>query len=102
MKFTQLAFESGDCTAPYFVTDYKAKTVGEFIQEVLKERSNEWGYISVGRHFYQSNIIGVCEYRYGKLLTEMPQDVLDIEIKTIDASGGWSRMDYTINYNCNK
>ena len=45
MKFTQLAFESGDCTAPYFVTDYKAKTVGEFIQEVLKERSSEWGYI---------------------------------------------------------
>ena len=89
-----------DETTPYIVSEYKAKTVREFIEEVLKERPREWGYISVGKHYYQDYQDGsseVCEYRYGKLVTEMPNNALDVEIKKIDACGGWSRMDYTIN-----
>ncbi len=35
-------------------------------------------------------------YRYGKLVTEMYDNALDVEIKKISACGGWSRMDYTI------
>ena len=97
MKFIQIGRTCGDETTPYKVTEYKSRTVGEFIQEVLKENPNEWGYISVGRHFYQSGAVS-CEYKYGRLLSEMPCDVLDEEIKDVLAQGGWSRMDYTINW----
>lgn len=98
MKFTQIGKTMGDETTPYEVTEQKSRTVREFIEEVLKEKPNEWGYISVGKHFYQDGAIGVCEYRYGKLITEMPDDALGVEIKEISACGGWSRMDYTINW----
>lgn len=98
MKFTQIGQTRGDECATYKVTDWKSRTVGEFIQEVLKECSNDWGYISVGKHFYQGGAIGVCEYRYGALVSEMPKGVLDVEIKEIVADGGWSRMDFTINW----
>lgn len=98
MKFTQIGKTMSDETTPYQVAGQKARTVREFINEVLEEKPNEWGYISVGKHFYQSGAIGVCEYRYGKLVTEMPTHALDVEIKEISAFGGWSRMDYTINW----
>ena len=51
MRFQQIGRTVGDETTPYKVTDFKSRTVGEFIQEVLKENPNEWGYISVGGHF---------------------------------------------------
>ena len=98
MKFTQIGKTMGDVTTPYEVTEQKSRTVKEFIEEVLKEKPQEWGYISVGKHFYQDGASGVCEYRCGKLVTEMPNNVLDVEIKKISACGGWSRMDYTINW----
>ena len=98
MDFKKNGRTAGDETTPYIVTNYKAKTVGEFIQEVLKENPNEWGYISVGGHFYQQRAKGICEYRYGKLVSEMPKEFLGVEIKEVLANGGWSRMDYTINW----
>lgn len=94
MKFTQIGKTRGDETTPYEVTEQKSRTVRGFIEEVLKEKPHEWGYISVGKHYYP---IGECEYRDGKLVTEMPTNFLDVEIKKIFACGGWSRMDYTIN-----
>ena len=97
MTFTEIGKTAGDDTTPYKITDYKAKTVGEFVEEVLTERPNEWGYISVNKHFYQSGNTS-CEYADGLLKTELPKEVLDIEIKEIMACGGWSRMDYTINW----
>ena len=75
-----------------------SKTVGEFIQDVLSDKPHEWGYISVGGHFYQQRKKGCCEYRYGRLLSEMPEELLGVEIKEVLANGGWSRMDYTINW----
>lgn len=98
MKFTQIGETMGDETTPYEVTEQKSRTVREFIEEVLKEKPQDWGYISVGKHFNQDGAIGVCEYRYGKLVTEMSANALDVEIKKISACGGWSRMDYTINW----
>jgi hypothetical protein len=98
MRFQQVGRTAGDETTPYKVTDFKSRTVGEFIQEVLIEKPNEWGYISVGGHFYQPRKSGSCEYRCGRLLSDMPDELLGIEIREIVASGGWSRMDYTINW----
>ena len=99
MFFTKIGLTSRDETTPYKVTGQKAQTVREFINEVLFERPNEWGYISVGKHFFQSGAIVVAEYRYGKLVSLIDCYALDVKIKKIVALGGWSRMDYTINWN---
>ena len=93
MRFTKTGKEAGDCTTPYSVTDYKATTVQEFINEVLENFQNEWGRISVGGWF---GMYPSCEYRYGKLITELPQELLDKKIKKIDSNGGWTCMDYEI------
>lgn len=46
MKLTRTSEIRGDETASYIVEEYKATTLGEFVEEVLKERPHEWGYIS--------------------------------------------------------
>ena len=95
MKFTQNGRTSGDETTPYIVTDYKAKTVREFIDEVITN-TNEWGYIAVKKSGFGFITSPKCEYRYGKLLSELPTELLDLEIRKIESCGGWSRMDYLI------
>ena len=47
MRFIKTGPTRGDETAPYNVTDYQAKTVVEFIHEMLEQNPNEWGYIEV-------------------------------------------------------
>lgn len=89
MKFHSTGPTRGDCTAPYEVTDFKAKTVGEFIEEVLKEKADEWGYISVDG-------VRICEYKHGLLIFKPKEMYLNREITKISAEGGWSRMDYSI------
>ena len=89
MKFRQRTRTFSDETALYWVTEYKAGTVGEFVDEVLKECPRDWGYIETPE--------GRCEYRYGKLLTVLPEEALGLRIdreKGIEGYGGWSRMDY--------
>lgn len=89
MKFYSTGPTRGDCTAPYEVTDYKAKTVGEFVDEVLKEKADEWGYISVDG-------VRICEYKHGLLIFKPKEMYLNREITKISAEGGWSRMDYSV------
>lgn len=91
--------ECGDATAWYDVTNWKSRTVGEFIQEVLSEYPKDWGRIDIG-HWNSTgeNFKGECEYVRGKIREEMPKDALDIEIKSIVANGGWGMMDYVINW----
>lgn len=98
MKFTQTAPTGGDETAPYDVSDYQAKTIVEFIHEVLAQRPNEWGYIEVkdepaGEGFHWRTRI---EYRYGELLNDIPDAWQYREIGNVKAVGGWSKMDYLI------
>ena len=97
MKFKEIGDIRGDETRPYEVTDYKASTVGEFIEEVLKENPNEWGYFradeSKDMGFFDCPRI---EYRYGKLLSQFGKAILDKKIVSIKADGGWSNMDYLI------
>jgi len=94
MKFTQTGREGGDCTTPYNVTNYKSKTVGEFIKEVIAERPCEWGYIYVQRDGEGWLGCPKMEYRYGKELSNLPEDLESLEIEKIDAMGGWTNMDY--------
>lgn len=86
----------GDETTPFRVTEYKAKTVVEFINEVLDERPYEWGAFAVkavGRGFLGSPRI---KYKDGELLEDIPDAWQYVEIESIEACGGWTTMDYLI------
>lgn len=86
----------GDETTPYKVTDYQAKTVVEFVSEVLEEEPKEWGYFEVKHETRGFLFSPRIEYRYGKLLNEIPEAWQHQEIEKIESCGGWSRMDYYI------
>jgi len=90
IKLIQTGRTGSDETAPFKVMDFWAKTLVEFITEVLEERPHEWGFFKV------KTIGGRVEYRDGELLNEIPDSWQYVEIESIDASGGWSRMDYLI------
>ena len=96
MKFTVKGRTMGDETTPFEVTEYKSKTVVEFIAEVLELRPDEWGYIAVrnGRQNFLSS--RKIEYRCGELMEGIPEEWQIRKIVKIDACGGWSRMDYLI------
>ena len=92
MRLVQTGSIRGDETAPYVVYDYKAITASDFVSEVLREFQNDWGYIEV-------NGFGRVEYRYGELLGEIPERWGHLTVVKVDASGGWSRIDYRIQVN---
>lgn len=100
-RLRQCTPESSDCTCGYSVELDKEYTVREFVDTVLRERSNEWGNFYIGD---KSPIFNNPEYRYryGKLLKEIPVDILDMRIASVDASGGWTRMDYQMSLDCGK
>ena len=97
LKFIQTHAAGGDETAPYDVIPDKPYTVGEFINEVLITRPNEWGEFIVRRK--GSGYFGrmaSAEYRYGKMETEIPAEFATQPIKEVKAAGGWSSMDYNL------
>lgn len=88
---TQVTQTFGDCTAGYRVDLYKEYTVSEFINEVLKEKPNEWGYFEIKR------TMSKAEYRYGEIIeNDFDENILSAKILSVAATGGWSRMDYII------
>lgn len=92
-----------DCTTPYAVELDKKYTVAKFIQTVLSNKKNEWGYIGIAefRHGVrcQISIFGSpsCEYSYGEIISEpLPKNVLNKRVIAAKANGGYSRMDYLL------
>lgn len=83
MRREQISQLRGDCTASYSISGYKATTIGEFVDEVLAECKEEWGYFN-----------SIYEYRYGHLLNEIPEEISKQRISKIYGDGGWTRMDY--------
>lgn len=87
--------DRGDCTAPYKVILDREYTVKEFISEVLLIKG-EWGYIGIKSKDNPWLGDPHCEYRYGKLLVNLPDDAMEKKVVSVKADGGWSRMDYLI------
>lgn len=88
---TQVTQTFGDCTAGYRVDLDKEYTVSEFINEVLKEKPNEWGYFEIKRFMLKA------EYRHGEIIeSDFDENILSAKILSVAATGGWSRMDYII------
>lgn len=97
LKFIQTHETGGDCTAPYDVMLDKPYTVGAFVEEVLATRSNEWGNFNVmgsGSDYFHPT--ARVEYRYGKLLEALPENLLSMQIDRVKAHGGWTNMDYRL------
>lgn len=93
-KLKQIGKTHGDETADFKVVLDKPYTVSSFIDTVLKDTS-EWGYIGIKN---QNSFFGdpSCEYGYGKLLSAIPKEYLNREIKDVTSNGGWTRMDYIL------
>lgn len=85
-----------DCTCGYDVLLDREYTVEDFVNTVLIEKNNEWGYIGI---YKPHKIFGdpCCEYRYGMLSAKsLPAEYLQKKIIKVSASGGWTRMDYIL------
>ncbi len=94
IKFYQTSCGS-DCTGPYAIEFSMPMTVRKFINELLTNYPDEWGYIGIK---HKDAIFGnpYCEYNRGKLLSSLPEEYLDKEILNIAGSGGWTRSDFII------
>lgn len=87
IEFESTGGPYGDAMSTYDVTS-EARTIRDFVLEVLTNRKNEWGCFCIDRMY---------EYRYGNLLNNIPDIVLNQEIDyPIKANGGWTSMDYRI------
>jgi len=69
MNFKRTSKESRDGTARYEVEPKDYNTLGEFVNIVLNERSNEWGCFETPW--------GEFEYKYGKLLKPIPEEIIN-------------------------
>lgn len=86
--------DSSDATCEYIITISRPMTVGEFIEEWMAKKIDEWGYFGI---YDGKSIFGhpKCEYRCGKIVTEqIPDEYLNAEIEEVFGSGGWSRSDF--------
>lgn len=59
--------------------------------------SNEWGDFEVRTKddWFHPTIFRV-EYRYGKLMGNIPETIASLSIAKATSHGGWSAMDYNI------
>lgn len=98
---TRVGQERRDCTATYDVILDREYTVGEFIFTVLSS-IDEWGCIMIGDDPSETPIETYLsgkkryEYRHGKILSDVPEDLLNKKVDCAKADGGWTRMDYFI------
>ena len=89
MRFIQTHSTGSDETAPYDIVDYEAKTVDEFVPEMLNQCKHSWGEINIMG-------FGRVEYADGALLKKFPDEWKSLKITKVQGAGGWGRMDYRI------
>ena len=69
-------------------------SVQDLIDFVLSEEKGEWGYIDVNGHRF--------EYRHGTIVSDGLTDTdKETEIRDMFCHGGWSRLDYKVNFESN-
>lgn len=96
MRLEQNTPTAGDATAGYAVIISENTTVEMLLQHILKR--NEWGYVGVKceGHVFGSPQI---EYKNDQIIVgQFKQDLLNQKITSVSARGGWSRMDYLIEF----
>lgn len=95
--FTCTAGPFSDYVNYYHVNIIEPITVKEFVDYILNKRANESGKIIANEPDKIIENKFVCSYN-GNAITDNGSldDIADIPIKSIDAIGGWSVMDYMI------
>ena len=86
--------QGSECTGPYYITPKKSFTVRDFVNAVIAD-TREWGYIGIAAPrviFGNPNI----EYKYGKLIANFPDAILNKQVLELSGSGGWGRSDYIL------
>lgn len=94
LRFKQVGPTAGDCITPYEGEFKKPMEVCELVSFALS-RTEDWGYIGIDDG---DSIFGnpKCEYRYGKLLSELSPEITNRKIDRIFAHSGWTRTDYLL------
>ena len=88
--------ERSDCTAPYRVIITEGGTLKDFIDEVLTNCKDEWGYIGIHS---ETSSLGKprMEYRWGEPIDRKAlAEYENKKVESIRADGGWSNMDYVV------
>lgn len=100
LYFRELGAERVDCTKPYKAPiGKKPYTVGEFIDDVMRQRSKDRGYIELYSKqpcSFNDRPIASLEYHRGITCGSLSDNDRNREIEEISADGGWSRMDYML------
>lgn len=88
---------SSDCTASYYIYMDHPYTVKEFIDDVLAQFPDEWGYIQLYKRgeIWGNNIVR-CKYKSSLLFSSLPEQYMDREVYAAEAWTGFSRMDITL------
>ena len=93
LKFISTSGVHGDETSTFDVKINKDNTTVKDIIEYILSRNKDWGFINIG-NFLSNKCL---EYKYGAIISDnISSEDKNKIVKTIDASGGWSRMDYRI------
>ena len=97
IEFKPISRIFGDETQNYDVKT-NAKSVAQFIEQILKERSNDWGTICIKKANGLAHSICVCEYKRGKITRQAVKynSYGTAKIQSIFSNGGWSSMNYVI------
>ena len=87
---------NGDCTTSWFNCSFRGEnpTLGEFLSLLLE--GGEWGYVEIGERWNHNNRF---EYRSGEIVSDtFTEQEKSRKIKLIAMTGGWSNMDYLVNF----
>lgn len=92
MKFILTYPGAYDCI--YSIQLEKEYTITEFIEEILRTKSNEWGCFAINGETHHGGFR--IEYLWGKLKKEIPQKYANALIAEVNSCGGWTQMNYSI------
>lgn len=91
LRFTCTSGPHGDATSNYSISFPEGMTVEEFAMAVIRENTNEWGYISIG---WNNKVV---QYdRGGARAVGRFEEVRDRVVTKATANGGWGLMSYDL------
>lgn len=96
-KFVCTGGPYGDCMSHYNV-ECKQCTIAQFVEFVNSRQ--EWGKVYINpKNWLGDDALATFEYNNhcSNKPLEIPPFFLDMRIKHMEAHGGWSAMDYSVN-----